>query len=181
MSDKPKIIVLKRPIKNCPHCGGKCSVEILANDTFYVKCLDCFVTNLKINNENGCITGYSDANEAVEKWNRRIREIPVPDCKYCEENDGNEDCPYFGEPDGCNNRELRARVLDGDYGHSYKKPYYPCENCKNRVYNLQLPYDKRGRTIFGCSRLCAMRRVEDFEDGKKCPWFVKGESNVCWP
>lgn len=33
-----------------------------------------------------------------------------PDCKSCEDN-GNPNCPWYGEPDGCNNRDVRAYVL----------------------------------------------------------------------
>lgn len=41
---------------------------------------------------------------------RIVNRAKLPDCAGCEE--GNEvDCPYRGEPDGCNNRELRAKVL----------------------------------------------------------------------
>ena len=40
---------------------------------------------------------------------RIIEARSMPDCEKCEE-EGNPDCPYWGEPDGCNNRELRAKV-----------------------------------------------------------------------
>lgn len=180
MSDKPKIIILKKPIKDCPHCGGKCDVDVLENQTFYVKCTECSITNLRVG-ENGGVTGYESADEAVDRWNSRIREIEVPDCKYCEENDGNPECPYFGEPDGCNNRQLRARVLCGDHEATDDKPYYPCKKCSNRVHNIQIPYDKKGREIFGCSRTCEMKMYEDFEDGKECGGFNDGDSFVCWP
>ena len=35
-----------------------------------------------------------------------------PNCQMCEECDGDPNCPWYGEPDGCNNRELRAYVLE---------------------------------------------------------------------
>lgn len=35
------------------------------------------------------------------------------DCRKCEEC-GDESCPWFGEPDGCNNREARDKYLHGD-------------------------------------------------------------------
>lgn len=35
-----------------------------------------------------------------------------PNCVMCEECDGDPNCPWCGEPDGCNNRELRAYVLE---------------------------------------------------------------------
>ena len=41
---------------------------------------------------------------------RLIELVRLPDCAICGK--GEEvDCPYRGEPDGCNNRELRAKVL----------------------------------------------------------------------
>ena len=35
-----------------------------------------------------------------------------PNCQMCEECDGDPNCPWCGEPDGCNNRELRAYILE---------------------------------------------------------------------
>lgn len=41
---------------------------------------------------------------------RIVEREKQPDCASC--GDGEEvDCPYRGEPDGCNNRALRAKVL----------------------------------------------------------------------
>ena len=180
MDEKTKIIVLKRPIKRCPHCGGECSLEFLVNETYYVKCSECSTTNLRLSAHTGAVTGYDNANDAVDHWNKRIREVSVPDCKYCEENDGNEDCPFYGEPDGCNNRSLGAKVLNGEHAVQNKKIYYPCSKCKNRVDNLQIPFDEYGREIYGCLKDCSMKRPEDFKDGK-CERFEEGYSNMCWP
>ena len=45
---------------------------------------------------------------AVGLW--LVDRFRLPDCESCQE--GEEvDCPYCGEPDGCNNRELRYKVL----------------------------------------------------------------------
>ena len=41
----------------------------------------------------------------------RVMEV-TGDCRMCEEC-GDETCPWFGEPDGCNNREGRALFLAG--------------------------------------------------------------------
>ena len=40
---------------------------------------------------------------------RIVELMKLPDCEKCEEA-GNPNCPYWGEPDGCNNHELRAKV-----------------------------------------------------------------------
>ena len=53
---------------------------------------------------------------AQEMLNRRkslarVMEV-TGDCRKCEEC-GDETCPWFGEPDGCNNREGRALFLAG--------------------------------------------------------------------
>lgn len=101
--------------KRCYHCGGLSFVKRLENGEFYVRCSECLVTNLKIDSEGRHISGYKDEKSAEEAWNNRILEENVPDCVYCEENEGNEKCPYFGEPDGCNNRELKSKVLDGTF------------------------------------------------------------------
>ena len=42
-------------------------------------------------------------------WRGIIEALSMPDCKKCEE-EGNPDCPYWGEPNGCNNRGLMAKV-----------------------------------------------------------------------
>ena len=39
-----------------------------------------------------------------------VQALKLPDCEKCEE-EGNPNCPYWGEPNGCNNRELMANVL----------------------------------------------------------------------
>ena len=41
---------------------------------------------------------------------RLVDRAKLPDCASCAEGD-EVDCPYRGEPDGCNNRQLRAKVL----------------------------------------------------------------------
>ena len=40
---------------------------------------------------------------------RLINRVKLPDCASCEEGD-EVDFPYRGEPDGCNNRALKAKV-----------------------------------------------------------------------
>ena len=35
-----------------------------------------------------------------------------PNCQMCEECDGDPNCLWYGEPDGCNNRELRTYILE---------------------------------------------------------------------
>ena len=42
-----------------------------------------------------------------------------PDCEKCLREDGNEACPYYGEPDGCNKREWQAEAkkrMDAEEG-----------------------------------------------------------------
>ena len=38
-----------------------------------------------------------------------VSALAQPNCEKCEE-EGNPDCLYWGELDGCNNRALRAKV-----------------------------------------------------------------------
>lgn len=47
----------------------------------------------------------------IRKSLARVMEV-TGDCRKCEEC-GDETCPWFGEPDGCNNREGRALFLAG--------------------------------------------------------------------
>ena len=58
---------------------------------------------------------------------------------------------------------------------------YPCKDCKNRVVNEQITYDKFGRQIFGCLLDCSMKNYSDFKNGKICKKHEAGDSNVYWP
>lgn len=58
----------------------------------------------------GCAMMCLAAGIGIGAFGLRILDrIKLPDCAKCEE-DGNPDCPYWGEPNGCNNHELRAKV-----------------------------------------------------------------------
>ena len=59
----------------------------------------------------GCTVVCLAAGIGIGFFGRGIIEaLSMPDCEKCGE-EGNPGCPYWGEPNGCNNRELRARVL----------------------------------------------------------------------
>lgn len=59
----------------------------------------------------GCAVMCLAAGVGIGVYGYRIVEaLSMPDCEKCEE-DGNPDCLYWDEPNGCNNRELKARVL----------------------------------------------------------------------
>ena len=59
----------------------------------------------------GCAVMCLAAGIGIGATGLRILEcMKLPDCEKCGE-EGNPDCPYWGEPNGCNNRELMAKVL----------------------------------------------------------------------
>ena len=117
----------KYPLAPCPHCGSisapefttacdceTCSAtsdgceQFIADD----EC-DCKVHFVVCNaRKGGCgaSSGWaSSAEDAAYNWN--LRYLPHGDCKRCPD-DLDMSCPYAGDPDGCNNRELGERVRE---------------------------------------------------------------------
>lgn len=108
-------------IKPCPFCGGEGkfymfngeSVEDGHRRIVMVREVQCTVC--------GAVgpANFSSREKAIEDWNRR-EDRAWEKCRKCwEDPDGgevfgsgvNEDCPWYGEPDGCNNRRLRAEAF----------------------------------------------------------------------
>jgi len=62
---------------------------------------------------------WSDASGPIKAFAEQVRDVikgdsvsfAFPDCAKCEES-GNEECPWYGEPDGCNNRELKGYSMN---------------------------------------------------------------------
>lgn len=81
-------------LKPCPFCGNRETTIIQDYNKpvlqWEIQCVRC-----------GCGVGYYKTQEdAIAAWNRR--EAARGDCKKCEEGDGDDSCPYYGEPSGCN-------------------------------------------------------------------------------
>lgn len=67
---------------------------------------------------NTLYEAYGDDVPLCNHFRAQLKEIEngknphfFPDCKRCTEEDGCPDCPWYGEPDGCNNRKLKERVF----------------------------------------------------------------------
>lgn len=115
----------KYPLAPCPHCGSisapdfttacECDICSATSDgceQFIVDdgC-DCNVHFVVCNAQKGgcgATSGWaSSAEGAARNWNSRIP--PHGDCWKCP-TEIDMTCPYAGEPNGCNNRELGDRV-----------------------------------------------------------------------
>lgn len=52
--------------------------------------------------------------QVIDEWVSKSNELlgigECGDCVRCEEYDGDDDCRFFGEPDGCNNRLARELI-----------------------------------------------------------------------
>ena len=118
----------KHPLAPCPHCGSisapdfttacdceTCSATADGCEQFIAddEC-DCKVHFVVCNaRKGGCgaSSGWAPSAEgAARNWNSRISS-PHGDCMKCQD-DIDLTCPYAGDPDGCNNRELGARVRE---------------------------------------------------------------------
>ena len=118
----------KYPLAACPHCGsisapefttacdvGTCSADSESCPNFITddEC-DCKVHYVVCNAQKGgcgAASGWgADEEVAASLWNSRISS-PHGDCMKCQD-DIDLTCPYAGDPDGCNNRELGERVRE---------------------------------------------------------------------
>lgn len=92
----------KPKLKPCPFCGST-DIVIAQTPEFpsggYMLCRGCYATTRS--------STYTD--EAVANWNRRVDDTPHGDCVKCMD-EPDESCPFYGEPDGCNDRELAEKA-----------------------------------------------------------------------
>lgn len=95
------------------------------------------------------------------------------DCRKCEEC-GDESCPWYGEPDGCNNREAREKFLRGELadpiereGKCEKKYEYSAKNNEGFILTTHFDFDAI-KEVYGNQECFSIvrREVGEWEEVK---------------
>ena len=80
------------------------------------------------------------------------------DCRKCQD-EGDESCPWYGEPDGCNNREACAKFFDGKLVDPIKVKDAEIASLRALVKELA----------------DALKKIDDACDGDMCKYFIDTE------
>lgn len=88
----------------------------------YLNRIEAAVRRLEADRDNWRSQALSE-NARAEAVIGKMETPPVEWCRECEANDGNVKCPFWGEPDGCNNRDARSRLQESrECGSGEDKP-----------------------------------------------------------